>query len=119
MSSKTMVIGELAVKIKSADLAAQVIDTAIASDFEVEVTYSHTPGWQDPRIGGAMEDGEPEVEEEFSIEAIKVCANVPFSGDITDTIVRRGSDILPLLSGAQVGAIEDEILASIRKGGEL
>lgn len=107
MATRTMVIGELAVKVKSADLAAQVIDTAIASDFEVEVYY---------KLHAQDEDGMPLRNVE--VTEVQACANVHFAGTVTDTIVRRGSDMLPLFSGPQVTVLEDAILEAITGGGD-
>lgn len=107
MATRTMVIGELALKVKSADLAAQVIDTAIASDFEVEVKYKYAPA-----------DEEAGTQASVSVKSVSACANVHFCGDVSDVLIRRGSDILPLFSGSQVTALEDALLADGEVGDE-
>jgi hypothetical protein len=109
MATRTLTIGLLEIRIKSADLAAQIIDTATASEFDVEVSHRYEP--HEP--AGREDDGLPV---ECEIKSIKACANVHFAGDVSDTIIRRGSDMLALFSGAQVAALEDRIIKTIESG---
>lgn len=104
MTYRTLTIGELALQVKGADLAAQLVDTCIASDFEVEVTYKYQPS-----------DLEAGILEHVVVKEVIAPANVHFSGDLSDVLVRRGSDLLPLFSGAQVTAMEDMLLQAIRE----
>lgn len=115
--TRTLTIGELSVKLKSSDLAAMVIDTAVACDFEVEVEFDYSPGWSDPRMGGAMEDGEPPIDPELTITAIKASDNVHFDGEHATTVLKHGTDLMPLFTGAQVTALEDQIYKAIQAGG--
>jgi hypothetical protein len=101
MSKTTTInIGELAARVKSADLTAETFDTAIASDFEVQVEYTYTPA-----------DMEADQLAEVKIQAIKAAANVHFEGELVSTVARRGSDLLPLFSHYAITALSDAILA--------
>lgn len=115
MASKTITIGELAVKVRSADLASQELDTAIASDFDVEVEFDYTPG-HPGRTTGHWDMAEEPISPSVKIGAIKATANVHFSGDVTDVLVRRGSDLLALLSNREVTALEDQLMQMIEAG---
>lgn len=113
-STRTLTIGELSLKVKSSDLAAIVIDTAVASEFEVEVRYHYEPG-HSGNLSGAFEDAEEPMPEYVSIKAVKASASVHFEGSECEVIVRRGTDLLPLFSGHEVTALEDRILKAIKE----
>jgi AAA+ superfamily predicted ATPase len=105
--STTINIGELAARLKSADLTAETFDTAIASDFEVEVEYHYTPA-----------DEEADQQAEVKIKAIKASSNVHFEGDLVSTVVRRGSDLMPLFSHHAITELTDRLLAHEKEGGD-
>lgn len=107
--SKTVTIGDLRANIKGTDLAPQVIDTVVASEFQVLVEYTYQPG-EPPSFDN---DG---LQTEIEIKAIKASANVHFAGDVGDLTIKRGTDLLALFSGAQVTALEDQVLAMIEAG---
>lgn len=105
--STTINIGELAARVKSADLTAEVFDTAIASDFEVEVDYDFRPG-------NASEDQQAEVR----VNAIRASSNLHFEGDMVSSVVRRGSDLMPLFSHARISELAHVILVEELEGEE-
>lgn len=111
MSSTTITIGALAIRLRSAALmaaASEEFATAVATDFDVEVEYSYSPANLDAdKIA------------ELRVTAIKASFNVHFEGEHVDTIVKRGADLLPLFSHREVTAMEDELLAKIGMGSDL
>lgn len=113
--TRTLTIGELAIRIKSLDSIA--IDTAVASEFDVEVDYTYLPRIPASRLSGAFEDADPGEAAECEIKAIQASANVHFEGSESATVIKRGSDLMPLFTGAQVAALEDRIILAIEKGG--
>lgn len=114
-TTRTINIGELAVKIRSADLASAELDTAIASDFEVEVEFTYTAGYP-AVLSGPMDDADPGAPDEVEIRHILTEANVHFEGELGSLIVRRGVDLLPLFSNREVTAMEDRLIEMVRTG---
>lgn len=84
-------------KVMGVDLAAQEVDRAVATEFDVVVEY---------------------VRHEFAVEvkAIKASANVHFEGEHFSATAMHGADLLPLFSGAQVSALEDRIMMALAAG---
>lgn len=107
--SKTLTIAELYLQIRAMDLAGLTLDTAVASEFEVVAEYSYQPG----EPVGFADDG---LESEVEIKAIKAGANIHFEGDASSVTIKRGTDIKDLFTGAQVAALEDDIMAMIEAG---
>jgi hypothetical protein len=105
--STTINIGELAARVKSADLTAEVFDTAIASDFEVEVEYDYRPA-----------NVEQDQAAEVRINAIRATSPVHFEGTYSSTIVRRGVDLMPLFSHHAISELADAILMEELDGEE-
>lgn len=95
--TRTLTIGELKLKVMGVDLAAQEVDRAVAAGFDVAVDF---------------------VRHELAVEvkAIKADANVHFEGDNFSCTAMRGTDLLPLFSGAQVTALEDRIMMALAAG---
>lgn len=95
--TRTLTIGELKLRLMGVDLAAQEIDKAVATEFDVLVEY---------------------VRHEFAVEvkAIKASANVHFGGDNFSATAMHGTDLMPLFSGAQVSALEDRIMMALAAG---
>lgn len=114
MSSTTLTIGELAVKVQAAGLGGANIDTAVASEFDVEIEYTYLPSLAGSLSGG-FEDAEEDAPAEVEIKAIKACANVHFEGDMCDTLIRRGSNMLLLFTGREIDALADRILDGIER----
>lgn len=112
MSTITMTIGELAVKIHSAGLGGSTVDTAVAAEFDVEVEFTYRPG-HPGRLTGPMDMAEEPLDPELDIIAIKASANVHFAGDTCETIFKRGSELLPLFTGREVDQLADRILSDI------
>lgn len=104
-TSRTISIGELALSVRSADLASAEFDTAIASDFEVEVEFSYKQA-----------SAEDDQLAELLLVAIKANSNVHFEGTVTSVIARRGSDLLPLLSHRAVTEMEHRLMAMVEAG---
>lgn len=114
-SSTTVTIGELYLHIKSCDASALILDTAVACEFEVEIEYTYTPGYEG-NTTGRWEDAEEGVGPELTIDAIKASANVIFAGDASDLTIKRGTDLMAMFTGAQISKLEDEVLAMIEAG---
>lgn len=105
--STTINIGELAARVKSADLTAETFDTAIASDFEVEVDYDFRPA-----------NVEADQMAEVRINAVRATANIHFEGDLVSTVVRRGADLLPLFSHGRISELAHAVLVEELEDGE-
>lgn len=115
MATRAIIIGELAVKVRSADLASAEFDTAIASDFEVEVEFTYTPG-HPGNLSGHWDMAEEPIPDDLTIHAIKASVNVRFEGDHVSTIVRRGSDLKPMFTSREITAIEDQLIEMMEAG---
>lgn len=111
----TLTIGELSLRIKSADTASQTLDTATAVEFDVEVIFAFHAGWKGIS-GGAMEDGEPGEPDAVEVRQIIASSNVHFQGNGYNATAERGADLTPLFTGAQISQLEDKILAARRAG---
>jgi hypothetical protein len=112
--SRTMTIGELMVDVVGTGLGGARFDTALASEFDVEVEFEYTPGYEG-RLTGPMDMAEEPVSPECEITGIKASANVHFEGDVADVTIKRGADLMPLFSGAQIDKLTDEILLAIER----
>lgn len=107
--SRTMTIGELSVKIVAAGLGGEAVDTAVASEFDVEVDYTYSPGHAG-NLSGRFEDAEEPLDPECDITAIKASANIHFEGDQCEITIKRGTNMMKLFTGAQIDKLTDEIL---------
>lgn len=105
MATRTIAIGELAAQVRSANLESAEFDTAIASDFEVEVEFDYKQASaEDDQLGHVR------------IKVIETVSNVHFEGDTVSTIIRRGADLRPLFSHREVSEMEDRILLMLEAG---
>lgn len=111
--STTLTIGELALRLKSTSVVAETIDTAVASEFDVEVSYTYTPGYEG-NTTGRWEDAEESVDSTVEIGAIRLTASTHFEGDESDVTLKRGTDITKLFSSLEIGALEDQVMAEIK-----
>lgn len=111
--STTLTIGELALRLKSTSVVAETIDTAVASEFDVEVEYTYTPGYEG-NLSGRWEDAEESIDSTVEIGAVKASASIHFEGDESDVTIKRGTDITKLFGSTEIGALEDRVMAEIK-----
>lgn len=112
--TRTLTIGELKLKVTGVDLAAQEVDRAIATEFDVVIEYSYFPG-EPETVFCSIEDSHEGIPSEVEIKKIKADATVHFEGDNFSATAMRGTDLMPLLSGAQITALEDRIIDEIER----
>lgn len=89
MNTTTLTIGTLSVKVQAAGLGGATFDTAVATEFDVEVDF----------VTGDL--GAVEV------RAVKASANVHFEGTYSDVLVRRGAELIELFTGREVDALAE------------
>lgn len=113
--TRTLTIGELKLKVMGVDLAAQEVDRAVACEFDVVVDYTYLPRIPESGMGGRFEDADWGAPAECEIKAIKADAAVHFEGDNFSCTAMRGTDLMPLFSGAQITELQDKIIDEIER----
>lgn len=112
-------IGELSMNCKGSPAAAsEPLATVVARDFDVKIEFTYTPG-EPARLSGAFEDSCEGCAPELIIKAIKADAAVHFDGEEGISVTAaRGTCLMPLFTGGQIGALADRLLDGAGKGEE-
>lgn len=114
-SNTTLAVGMLRVIVKAAGLGGETLDTATATEFEVDVEYSYVPGVPASGLSGPFEDADPGCAAECEVAKVKTTASLHFEGDFSSVTINRGTDISGLFSGSEIYQMADRILDSIEK----
>lgn len=109
-------IGELKLVINSVDKISKLAEP-VATEFNVSVEFSYTPGYSG-KLDGPMEDAEEPLAPQVDIMAIRLVADTHFdSEEGYASTVRRNTDILEAFTHVQLVQMVDRLLARAAAGG--
>jgi hypothetical protein len=107
-------IGELRIRCRSAHGLTEFADV-VATDFDVKIEFSYTPG-DEGKLDGRFEDAVEPSPPEIDIRAIRADAAVHFDGEGVRLTAERGTDLLELFSHTEIMVLEDRLLARAEAG---